>query len=344
MLTLITGTPGAGKTLLTVWEHCRKVPGSFLTDDKGEKVERRLHSNIKRLLVPHEHITAEDLNCWHTWAKPGDVIVFDEVQEVWRPRGKVSEVPECIAKLETHRHMGVDIILMTQNPMLMDSNIRRLVNRHIHLRRVSRTIAIVYEWDGCMDAPASRYSAAMSRRVFRHPKQAYELYKSAELHTKPVVKVPGLAFIGLAAVVGTVYAGPTFYSRLQERLEPAKPAQSKPAQFPQTTPLAAGAGAKPSGLPPAAPAPSSPVAAVAAAPVLMGCIALGPRCECFGTAGTRVQVEPEVCSEGSHRPAQLLASSSSTTKGYGASPHAEQAAPAESQVYIAGPARNATAR
>jgi len=313
MLTLITGTPGAGKSLYAVSTIARKVPGSKVPDGQGGEVLRVLHSNIKNLIVPHEHMTGDDLNVWHTWAKPGDVILFDEVQEVWRPRGKVSEVPACIAKLETHRHMGVDIVLVTQNPMLVDSNIRRLVNQHIHLRRLSKGSAFVYEWDSCQDAPTSAYSRAMTSKFWMHPKDAYSLYKSAELHTKPTVRVPKLLFVGVAAVAAAAYAGPTFYARLQERLNPAarvsKPAPAAPA----TWPVPAGAVTQGSSAAPVAAPTSSPVAAP---PAHLGCIAMGDRCSCFGEDGRQVDVEPHVCREGSQKVGYVL-------PGYGVQPHAD---------------------
>jgi zona occludens toxin len=290
MLTLITGTPGAGKSLHAVWEFARKVPGSTI-ENNGVAVPRRLLSNVKDLLVDHEHIDAEAMNRWHEWAQPGDVILFDEVQEVWRPRAHGSKVPDCIAKLETHRHMGVDMVLITQHPNLIDANIRRLVNQHLHLRRLSRRMAYVYEWDHC--ANVGNVKTALQGRVWMHPRRAYALYKSAQLHTKPTARMPRLALFGVLALAGVGYLMPVAYGRITERFgSTASPTTQNAVVGPAKASGGASAGA---GLP--APTMAQPLAlpVKASGPVVQGCIRSAARCACFDDGGRVVAVEPALC-------------------------------------------------
>lgn len=294
MLTLVTGTPGAGKTLHTVWEICRAVPGTTI-EVKGEAVPRRLFSNIKGLLLDHTHIDVDDLNKWHTWAKPGDVIVFDEVQEAWRPRGMNVKVPDCIAKLETHRHMGVDLVLITQHPNLLDQNIRRLVNQHLHLRRVTRRTAWLYEWDHCSEVKST--AKAIQSTWWRHPVKGYALYKSAEAHTKPTARLPRLAFVGLVAAAGLVYAVPNALDRVSGALggrAAEKVAEKASGAVPGPRVPASGVRVLPGPVPgfPARPS-SAPV--VAAAPAFAGCVRSGDACRCLDTRGQLVPVEPAQC-------------------------------------------------
>lgn len=306
MLTLITGTPGAGKSLMSVWDYARKVPGSTVetsqscvshgvTYDSGSAVPRHLFTNIKGLLIEHTHIDAERLMTWHEWAQPGDVILYDEVQEVWRPRALGKDVPACVAALETHRHLGVDIILVTQHPMLLDANVRRLTNQHIHLRRITKTCAYVYEWDGCSVNPGATKSA-VNGRLWWHPKKAYALYKSAQLHTKPTAKMPRIAWLGLAAAAGLAYVAPTAYGRITERFQP-------PAAKTATAPASsASAAQKPTALAVAAPPapvvpldPPTPLAKLLASRPA-GCIALPRRCVCFAADGMPIpDLEQAVC-------------------------------------------------
>lgn len=294
MLTLITGTPRAGKTLLAVWQLAQAVPGSFV-EVKGKAVPRRLLSNIEDLVVDHVHIEAKDLECWHTWAQPGDVIMFDEVQEVWRPRGLGVKVPPEIAALETHGHMGVDLVLITQHPMLIDPNIRRLVNQHLHVRRITKGAAMVYEWDHCENPGLTKTSIA--HRMFFHRRKMYALYKSAVAHTKPKVRAPGLVWVALALVVGLAYFGPNAYQRITSRFS------AHAAETVKTASAALVPGAAVAPLPVA----SAPVpGASAAVPAVFGASALGGRaylgcgmrglvCRCFDGAGRRVEVEVDVC-------------------------------------------------
>lgn len=296
MLTLVTGTPGAGKSLYSVWNFAKPVPGSTIENGQTP-VKRRLLSNVKDLLVEHEHIEADDLNNWHTWAKPGDVILFDEVQEVWRPRALGMKVPECIAKLETHRHMGVDIVLVTQHPMLVDPNIRRLVNQHIHLRRIAKTVAMVYEWDHCSNPGMIR--TAITSKVWWHPKAAYGLYKSAQLHTKPTVRFPKIALLGVVALAALGYMAPVAYSRINGSFN-AKPqtVQAAPIETLPASDTASGASAAVlpalgASAPVQVPIPS----AGGAEPLqISGCV-ISPKaeCKCYDAKGVKVPVNPDYC-------------------------------------------------
>lgn len=310
MLTLITGTPGAGKSLHAVWDFARAVPGSFLEDEKKQKVPRKLYSNIKDLLVEHQHITADDLNRWHEWAKPADVILFDEVQEVWRPRGLGSKVPECIAKLETHRHAGVDLILVTQHPQLLDQNIRRLVNQHVHLRRIAQGVAMRYEWDHCSNVGQIRN--ALQSGVWWYPKGAYKLYKSSQLHTKTTAKLPKIIWVGVAALAGLAYAAPMAYGRITGAFTGHKDVANEAkadTKAPQVKTFVNDQGQEvtietktETVTAPAAPASAPGAFALpgqAAAVEVSGCIVVGPRCSCFTPQGKKVDQTADYCTENS---------------------------------------------
>ncbi len=223
MITLITGTPGAGKTLYAISKLLRDLVGSVVAgvDDSGNKTEvpRIIYTNINGLLIDHELIDggAEGgLANWHKWAKPGSVICFDEVQREWPPRANGSKVPDYISALETHRHMGVDFIILTQNPMLLDRNVLALVGRHLHVRRFGGMgAALVYEWDHC--SRQLLYSKALKKFPFKYDKSVFKLYKSAELHTKPKISIPPLVFVVIVALICAAVFIPQTYSRIANK-------------------------------------------------------------------------------------------------------------------------------
>lgn len=225
MITLITGTPGAGKTLYAISNLLRGLVGSTVkgTDDRGHPVEvpRIIYTNINGLLIDHVLIDGREeggLAGWHRWAKPGAVICFDEVQREWSPRPNGSKVPDYISALETHRHMGVDFIILTQNPMLLDQNVRALVGRHIHVRRLgAASFAVAYEWDHC--SRALLYSKSLKKAPFRYDKSVFKLYKSAELHTKPKTSIPTLVYVVGAAVLGAAFLIPAAIGRIAGKSE-----------------------------------------------------------------------------------------------------------------------------
>lgn len=310
MFTLVTGAPRNGKTLYAVWELLRPIPGStVIASDKvvsrgvtyaaGDAVPRRLLSNIDSLLLDHERLDAETMRRWPQIAQPGDCFAYDEAQELWRPRPVGSKVPEEIQAMETHGHMGIDHVVITQHPMLIDANLRRLVNRHLHVRRITPGLAVIYEWDHC-GTPGS-YRSCTKTRLWRYRKQAYKLYKSADLHTKTTAEVPKLLLaVGAIAVGVAAYAGPGLYDRVVNRSElmaatakPAKPAASAPLAVSAALPAFAAASAAGGGVVGAV--GGVPELLAAPKPVLAGCAAVAARCQCFDTAGAVMVLEPAAC-------------------------------------------------
>lgn len=261
MITLITGTPGAGKTLYCISKLLQDLVGSVVksTDENGQAKEtpRRILTNIPRLLLEHELIDGDEehgLRGWHKWCKPGDVIVPDEVQRYWPPRPNGSKVPDDISALETHRHKGVDFIIITQHPMLLDRNVLALVGRHLHVRRVGGLGAsIVYEWDHC--SRSLMYSKALKKSPFKYSKKVFKLYLSSELHTKPKTSVPPLAYVVLIAIAAALYFIPSIVQRISSKTDP-KAAAASTSNTPAPNPL----------LP--APAPAGAASGPAAAPVV----------------------------------------------------------------------------
>ncbi len=85
---------------------------------------------------------------WWLWCKPGDLIAVDEAQFL-APRGAMGRKPPYwIQALEIHRHYGVDFIIITQHPQLIDTTIRNLVGLHRHVRSVlGSPVCMVYVWD-----------------------------------------------------------------------------------------------------------------------------------------------------------------------------------------------------
>jgi len=230
MITLITGTPGAGKTLYCISKLLRDLVGSVIksTGENGQPVEvpRRILSNIPGLLLDHEPIGPDaggGLADWFDWCRPGDVIVYDEVQRTWPPRPNGSKVPDYISALETHRHKGVDFIILTQNPMLLDRNVVALVGRHLHIRRFGGVgAAIVYEWDHC--SRQLLFSKALKKSTFRYDKSVFKLYTSSQLHTKPQVSIPPLAYIVGAVVCVAAFIIPDVFGRIAGKAEQVGPA------------------------------------------------------------------------------------------------------------------------
>lgn len=319
MITLETGVPGAGKTLYCVDKLVRSFVGSVVLfeNESGVKseIKRTIYTNINGLLLEHEKIgpgtswvhdaktdewtqpkgaDTHGLNNWHEWAKPGSIIIYDEIQKPWPKAASGSKVPPCITALETHRHMGVDFVCLTQHPMLIHGNLVQLVGRHLHVRRMGNmSLAIVYEWDSC--SKTLLYKNALAKSPYRYDKAVFDLYKSAELHTKTPRKIPTLVFGAIFGLVALVGFAPSVYSRISERINP-------PPVVAKTALSAIVAQGEPSylvdvkTLPPPLVVVPPVVPVLAPEIVVIGCGRMRDVCKCFDKQGSQVVKPLDFCS------------------------------------------------
>lgn len=257
MITLITGTPGAGKTAWTVQEltrlpaqrkvyvhgipelkfahepiYCTSelcdlcaglvhyVERDPVFDSEGVLVDQG-YERFELVDKPGEPVNlVED---WPYWATDGSLIVIDEVQRIWRPTNSSSKLSDDISRLETHRHRGLDFWLISQGPHLFHSNIRLLIGRHIHLVAKWNGRS-EYEWPECRQNVTSRGDAVT--RPYTLPKKVFGLYKSSSLHVKQTHRKP-LAFYGLFACIalltGFIYMT---YVRVNSHIDKPEPGQT----------------------------------------------------------------------------------------------------------------------
>nr|WP_315465909.1 zonular occludens toxin domain-containing protein [uncultured Rhodoferax sp.] len=342
-ITLVTGVPGSGKTLYAVSKLICPMIGqtSNKVHDDGsiELIERAVFTNVNGLQLAHDLIdgggtwtkkgdewthegNAAGFRNWHRWAKAGSFIVCDEFQKFWPPRPNGAPIPPDIQALDTHRHMGVDFVLICQNVNNIDRHVVGLVDRHLHVRRVANMpMATVYEWDHC--SRALLYKNAMSKTPFTYPRSAYKLYKSAEVHTKQRRKLPFVIWFILAGVAGVSYAVPTLKDRIVSRLEPAKVVETAAAHHSdadtstyvkdgikytvQKTTSVLPLPERPEQL--AAAGPLVSASGVPAAPTFAGCVvAASSDCVCYDTSGFKVEKRPELCPDPGRKQSVNLAS------------------------------------
>jgi zona occludens toxin (predicted ATPase) len=188
-ITLVTGTPGAGKTALVV---------SMIVE--AAKAGRTCYvHNIPNLTV--EHVPLPDPKAWHEegGVEDGSLVVIDEVQAVWRPAHPSSGIHPSIKALETHRHRGLDFIVSTQNPALLHVNVRSLVGRHIHLRHLGALGRRWYEWPEI--AQVDRWRTAPVKKSYRVPKEVFGRYTSATVHVQAKKGLPTAVWLLLASLL-----------------------------------------------------------------------------------------------------------------------------------------------
>lgn len=308
MITVITGTPGAGKTALAVDLLLREYADRPLFID-----------NLNGLKLEHTEI---DVMEWHKEVPDGALIVCDEIQRKWRPRGPGSKVPDCIAALETHRHRGIDFILITQNVKLIDSNVRALVGRHLHIRDTGWMGRWLYEWPEC-DVNNS-WKRCENKRRYKLPTRVFDKYTSASMHIKPVRNRPLLLYILAGAVLAFLYLAWSLYGSFKADQQPAPAAEptlpGTATLVQQGTSIAAQA----MGLPQVLPPPPSTTTAklkiddrvdwiprishmpetapaydeirkIQAFPIVVGGVCFKGECRCFTQQGTNAGLTHDEC-------------------------------------------------
>lgn len=213
MITLITGTPGTGKTAYLL----------KLLLELGK--DRVIYTyGIPGLMLPHEEIP--DPTLWYDYAADGNIICLDECQQVWRPTGAGTAIPKHITQLEIARHSGLDFYIITQGPHLIHANVRALVGRHIHIRDLGILGRRTYEWAECKDNCRTAFRSAMIIRRYKLPKKVFDLYTSASVHAKPKRDIPPWLWLGVAAVIGLCIILYRLYARNVELSPPSSPSTS----------------------------------------------------------------------------------------------------------------------
>lgn len=310
MITLITGGPGLGKTALALDLILKEYP------------DRTLFSNVKGLTIEHGQLpnvadwtrqttNAQGVEDFEFTFPAGSIIVIDECQRFFPPRATGSKVPATLRAFETHRHTGVDFILITQGTRLLDVHLRSLVKggRHIFLHQAFFN-RYRFERNECIEEDDRSSRALAAKRKYKLPKHVFSLYKSSELHTKPArSKLPIQAYVLGVAFILAVGLGYRIYSRANEKFgtkdlvsQVGGEGVAKPRTEPQLANINNAAnfieGITPVDVhnPLSAPIYAA-VLPVVVAPEIKGCISSKKSCSCYSQQSTPIWLPDEQCRE-----------------------------------------------
>jgi zona occludens toxin len=225
MIYCITGTPGHGKTQRGLW---------MMRNDARFKGRRIYWANVRGLNVADERLKdwsqLEDVTKWKE-LPAGSVVFIDECHmKGFFPLRGTTAPPQWIEDLATHRHLGLDFVLITQNAKNIDPFVRRLVELHIHCKRPAQMgYTNVYEFQGVTDCDATIPTAsALRHERWQFDKTIWTLYTSADEHTAKA-RLPRLLFLfpilGVL-LIGSIYVGHNWFSDMQKKTgaDPTKPA------------------------------------------------------------------------------------------------------------------------
>jgi len=300
-MTLVTGLPGSGKTLYTL---ARWKP---LAEKEGRPV---FHNNIPGL----------NINGWQVWdverweeLPAGSILIVDEAQFTFKVRGR-GQTPEWVERLATHRHLGLDLVFITQQPMLLDVFVRKLCDRHFHvMRKFGLRWATIHEFASGVNENPMKSRKGSIRHDFKYPKEVYGWYKSSELHTMQA-RIPMRLWVMLALPFVACILGYIAFNRIrpdalkdqaersvaaaggQVGLRSDGAAPGKRAEPMTVEEYAAAYRARVPGLAHTAPIYDD-VTKPQVAPYPAACVSMKGVCKCYSQQATKLDVAAEVCEQ-----------------------------------------------
>ena len=143
MIEMLEGVPGSGKSYYAVSERLLKwvragrrvyvfVDGFYL--DRLALFEGIDVAQLEQQITLC--MTGEDVKAGLLDVEPGSAVLIDEVQTVFRSKDKTD--PMLLRWLETHRHRGIDLVLMCQQYGQVTLGVNRLVEVTTKFRRLDR--------------------------------------------------------------------------------------------------------------------------------------------------------------------------------------------------------------
>ena len=143
MIEMLEGVPGSGKSYYAVSERLLKwvragrrvyvyVEGFYL--DRLALFEGVEQAELEKQITLW--MTGEAVRSGLLQVEPGSAVIIDEAQTIFRSREKVE--PELLRMLETHRHKGLDIVMLCQQHGQMTLGVLRLVEVTTKFRRLDR--------------------------------------------------------------------------------------------------------------------------------------------------------------------------------------------------------------
>lgn len=237
-----TGLPGNGKTAFMVER--------LIAESK--KAQRPIvAAGIDGLAPGHAYIL-DDPRRWNDRGPDGEYLVPDGslvfIDEAWKWFGHLHDAsrqatPPHVLALAEHRHRGLDFVWTTQQPNQIYPFARALGSRHTHVvRRFGTQYCDLYTWEELNEdvkSSAKRENAVKQTRML--PKEVFDQYKSATLHTIKR-RIPFKLFVLPLAIV--LSAGSAYFAyqhfkpdavaaRLSEKGASAAQAAPPPSEQPR---------------------------------------------------------------------------------------------------------------
>lgn len=186
MIYLVTGTPGTGKTAFVMDSVLKNRFGLFKDENGNFRPMFSVNLEvIDKSKLPISPVSPEDFIAapLHENFEEGSIIIVDEASEIYPVRAAATKLPPHIEGLNTLRHHGLTLIIITQAPTMIDIFVRNLVGKHWHIDR-KQLGSRFYEWNKCIVSPGKAYFQEAYSEVYKPNPKVFGLYQSATKHIK----------------------------------------------------------------------------------------------------------------------------------------------------------------
>lgn len=234
---LVDGVPGSGKTYYVVHHIVDKY--------KDKLGEVQVYANIESLVIPHidlqEHVdksTAEKVftvpyfeKLIHDSGKEKHLIIIDEAQKFFHKKFYCQDV---FYFFQYHRHLGLDIYIVTQSEKLIPIQIVSMAETVIHAQ--PRSVSLLGELKYVTKVAGEN----VDRMVLKPDQKIYDLYRSMSKKEgekpKNVFKkyLVGMALIGIAAPLIFWYTF-LYHPKAESSVKPETKASSSTAARPSSS-------------------------------------------------------------------------------------------------------------
>jgi len=175
----------------------------------------------------------EDSSACNAHVIPNGALIF--VDEAWKWFGHLQnaqrqQTPEHVLQLAEHRHRGIDFFWTYQQPCQIYPFARGLCDEHWHVvRRFGTKIIEVFKWEELNEEVKSGGKRENAQRQIRTlPENAWQAYKSAEVHTirqRVPFRVLALPALAVGAAVAIWFA----FTMLKPSARAATPPEGREA-------------------------------------------------------------------------------------------------------------------
>ena len=213
MIYLITGKPGSYKT-------CRAVSQILQFKKEGRVVYAHGIRDLDYDRLGVKRFPDDDPSKWTELLAERPVFVIDECYSTFPNRNPGKAVPPHVELLATHRHHGVDFVLLAQQTVQLDPFVKGLIEEHIHMKpsKWMKGKATIKRWS---EFQANTKGASSDSTEWLAPKENFTYYTSTVSDTAKKRFPTWVKYLaaGIAFVLVVSYG---LKWRVQQKIEDAK--------------------------------------------------------------------------------------------------------------------------